>query len=43
MDRYKGVGSYEDDSYSDILKDFSKFLIESRNMGNIDKNIFLNF
>ena len=39
---FKGVGSFEDDLYTDMSKDF-KFLTEARSIENRDENIFLNF
>ena len=35
------VGSFEDDSYADMSKYTSKFLIEARNIGNRDEKYFL--
>ena len=33
-DRFNGVGSFEDYLYTSMTKDYSKFLTETRNMGN---------
>ena len=42
-DRFEEVGSFEDDLYTGMSKDFSKFLTETRDIGKRDKNIFLFF
>ena len=39
-DRFKGVGSFEDDLYTGMSKGSSKFLTEARNIGNRDEEIF---
>ena len=43
MDRFKGVGSFEDDWYNCILDNSSKFLTEARNIRNRDEDIFSDF
>ena len=39
-DGYNSVGSFEDDSYTGMSKDSSKFFTEVRNIGNRDEDIF---
>ena len=39
-DRFKCVGSFEDDLYTAMSKDLSEFLTEARNINNIDENKF---
>ena len=39
--RFKVVGTFEDNLYTSMLKDSSKFLTEARNIGNRDDDIFL--
>ena len=41
--RFKGIGSVEDDLYTGMLKDSSKFFTEARNIRNRDVDIFLDF
>ena len=36
-----GIDSFEDDLYTGMSKDSSKFLIETRNIGTRDEEIFL--
>ena len=40
-DRFKGVGSFEDDLYTGMPKDSSKFLTEARNIRTGMKTFFL--
>ena len=40
-DRFKSVGSFEDDLCTGVSKDSSKFLIETRNIGSDKKTFFL--
>ena len=40
-DRFKGVGSFEDDVYTGMLKDYSKFLSKARSIGNEDIDLDL--
>ena len=42
-EKFKGVGSFEDDLYAGMLKDSSKFLTEDKNTENRDEDIFLDF
>ena len=42
-DRFKVAGSFEDDLYTGMSKDFSKFFTKARNIGNSDEDIFLTF
>ena len=42
-DRFKGVGSFEDDLYAGVSKDTFKFLAEARTIRRRDESIFLNF
>ena len=40
-DRCKDVGSFEDDMYTVMLEDSSKFFTEAKDIGNRDEDIFL--
>ena len=42
-DRFKYVGSFEDDVYTGMSKDSSKFLTDTRNIENRDENTFHDF
>ena len=42
-DKFKGVGSFEDDLYIGILKDCSKSLAVARNIGKRDEEILPDF
>ena len=42
-DRFKGVSSFEDELYTSMSQDSSKFLVEGTNIGNRDEDIFLDF
>ena len=42
-DRFKGVGSFEDDLYTGMSKDSPKLLTKARNIEKRDKDIYLEF
>ena len=39
QERFKALGSFEDDSYNGMLKDSSEFLTETGNIGNRNEDI----